>query len=44
MELTLEAIRKCDIGLNAASHSYPLQKYTGSHNVREMNVWVTCNR
>jgi hypothetical protein len=29
MEITLEALRKGDIGSNAASHAYPLQKYTG---------------
>jgi len=29
MEITFEALLKGDIGLNAASHAYPLQKYTG---------------
>jgi hypothetical protein len=33
VEIRLEALKKCDIGLNAASHAYPLQKYTGRHNV-----------
>jgi hypothetical protein len=29
MEITLEALRKGDIRLNAAAHAYPLQKCTG---------------
>jgi len=29
VEITLEALIKGDTGLNAASHAYPLQKYTG---------------
>jgi hypothetical protein len=29
MEIMLEALRKGDIGLNATSHAYPIQKYTG---------------
>jgi len=29
MEITLEVLRKGDIGLNAASHACPLQKCTG---------------
>jgi len=28
MEITLEALRNGDIGLNAASLPYPLRKYT----------------
>jgi len=30
MEIVLEALRNCDIGLNAASRAYPLQEYTGT--------------
>jgi hypothetical protein len=29
MEINLEALRNCDIGLNSASLAYPLREYTG---------------
>jgi hypothetical protein len=29
MEITLEALRNCDIGLNAISRACPLREYTG---------------